>query len=96
MAAQWFTLQLADGSLITGVIHGSGGVVGEGLHNIERIHREIRRATEGHRLGIFEPKPGHARVYPHYSAVDAGESVDVDLRGARLTDSITDVFAEAP
>ena len=80
--ARKFTLRLADGRVVTGPIQGAGGVVGTG--GAARLRIDISRASEGKRLSIYEPKPGFARVYPNYSALETGEPLDVDLRGAEL------------
>lgn len=78
-----YTIRQADGLLLHGPIHGCGGLV-EGRHGADRIELEIVRATEGDDLGIYEPRPGHARMWPNYSAAGNGEPVDTDLRGAVL------------
>lgn len=83
-----FSICLANGQIVVGAIHGSGGLVGGGKHNRDRIRREIARATIGKPLGICEPKPGHVRMYQAATAADAGESIEVDIRGARLVEEL--------
>jgi hypothetical protein len=82
MGATRYTLRLADGSIVTGSIHGAGGLVGGGENNAQRIRSQIDRASKGWPLGIYEPAPGHCSMY------DDGDSFDnwrrVDLRGAEL------------
>lgn len=84
LSSRAYTIRLATGELVTGPVHGSGGVVGHGQGNADRIRRAIRRANKGESTGLYEPQPGHARMYPAYSANDSGEPRDVDLRGAEL------------
>lgn len=83
-----YAIKLADGRIVVGAIQGSGGLVGSGAHNRARIRREIARATAGNPLGICEPKTGHALLYPSATAVDAGPSEAIDLRGAELFEEL--------
>lgn len=77
----YYTITLADGlETVTGPVHGSGGVLGS--RDLPRLRREIHLANEGRALGIFEPLPGHCRVWTRYSAEGTGPGTDVDLRGA--------------
>lgn len=82
--ARRYTIRLATGALVTGPVQGSGGVIGSGEHNLARLQTQTRRANAGEPLGIYEPRPGHVVMYPHYSAHDTGEPVEVDLRGAEV------------
>jgi hypothetical protein len=62
-----------DGSVITGVVHGSGGALSgrDALHRLEVLRRK-------HLLGRL-PRPAQLRVYPEYSAASDGPVVLVDL-----------------
>lgn len=95
MSATLYTLQLADGRVVTGPIHGSGGLIGGGIQNWDRVQRQIARATEGDGLGVYEPKPGHARMYLNYDR-DGGDPIDVDLRGALLAAYESDGVVTGP
>lgn len=78
-----WAFRLADGSVIVGPVQGSGGVIDfEGGRY--RLLRAIDRAREGRDLGIYEPAPGHVRVFPRYTPMGNGEPVDIDLRTAVL------------
>lgn len=81
MAAQIFRLRLATGEFVTGAVHGSGGQIARGAHNTDRLRRAIRLAEAGRDTGIYQPKPGHARVYLDRDNVT---TTDVDLRGAQV------------
>lgn len=85
MPATHYHIKQRNGISVRGPIHGSGGIVGGGPHNRRRLQLEIDHATQGEPLGIFEPKPGHARMYTDYGP-DGGTPIDVDLRGAVLLD----------
>jgi hypothetical protein len=83
MAIDKFTLKLADGSVVTGAIHGSGGII-RGERGAERIRKSIKLADDGRDLGVYEPRPGHVRMYLNYTAAESGGPIDVDLRQASL------------
>lgn len=88
MRASRWTFQIVDGSTVTGPVHGAGGLVGEaGLY---RLQVAVRRAKAGLPLALYEPSPGHVRVYPDYSSAGDREPVDIDLR--RVT-AVTPVVA---
>jgi hypothetical protein len=73
------TIREASGCVHAGIhLHGAGGPM-----NRQGIEREIRRATAGRDLLIYEPVPGHARAYVQTSLVDCNERI-IDLRGAML------------
>lgn len=92
-----FDLDLADGRKLRGVrIQGNGGEMGAAWSHLigkpsERLARrdEVRRlrklaqwAEQGRALPIYEPQPGHVKVY-HGSLND--ETVEiVDIRGAKV------------
>ena len=78
MSTPRFTIIPTKGRPVTGVVQGSGG----SITTIARLQGAINRATRGHDSGIYEPKPGHAAVYPNYSAHGNGRMVTVDMRGA--------------
>jgi hypothetical protein len=73
-----FTIITKRGKSVTGVVQGAGG----SISTLARLTGAINRATRGHDSGIYEPKPGHAAVYPKYSARSDGKMVAVDMRGA--------------
>lgn len=79
-----FEFLLADGRVVTGVVHGCGGVLSR-PGDLERLQLSIERAKEGDPLAVYEPRPGHVRVYPHYSAYHQGDHIDVGLRGATVS-----------
>ncbi len=83
VSAHRFAIQLADGRAVVGPVQGCGGVV-ERRGGFGRIRVAIVNAEEGLPTGLYEPRPGYARVYPDYSAQGQGEPVDVDLRGAEV------------
>lgn len=77
------TIRLASGELVEGVsIHGCGGAIAR-QHGRARIEGIIARATEGKPLGVYEPLPGHVRVYRQTAREDLDDRI-VDLRGAQL------------
>jgi hypothetical protein len=78
-----YLIKQANGIYVRGPVHGCGGLIGGGSHNFDRLAKQIERANEGDELGIYEPKPGHARMYIDYGR-DGGTPIDVDLRGATL------------
>jgi len=83
MPATRYTLKLATGEIVTGCIHGSGGLVGGGPHNADRVRKLIERASKGWSLSVYEPKPGHCAMYPAYDT-DFSAWRHVDLRGAEF------------
>lgn len=85
MSAQRFRLELADGRVVTGAVHGSGGLIA-GPAGITRLTLAVDRAERGRRLDLYEPRPGGVRVYPDYGAAGSGEPVDVPLAGARVSE----------
>ena len=87
MATLLVQFKLADGSFVAGAVHGSGGLVA-GPQGHDRIERAIRQANKGRDTGLYEPKPGHARVYRDASALSADNPIDIDLRGASLVSSM--------
>lgn len=80
-----YTMRLATGEVLAGVdVHGSGGALREATDGARRLRKAIERATAGRPMvGIYEPRPGHVRVYRESAAGFADERV-VDLRGAAL------------
>lgn len=78
MSTPRFTIVTKRGKSYTGVVHGSGG----SITSLARLQGAISRATRGLDSGIYEPKPGHAAVFPNYSARGDGKKVIVDMRGA--------------
>ncbi len=70
-----------NGKSVVGVVQGNGGVLA-GIHGLKRLHAS---ADHGRILGLYEPLPGHVRVFPSYSAEGNGPHVDVDLLGASVT-----------
>jgi len=79
-------LRLADGRTVSGAIHGSGGIVA-GASRVARVERAIRQANKGRDTGLYEPNPGHARLYRMYSNISrdvAGNEIEIDLRGAEV------------
>lgn len=75
--AHRFAIQLADGSVVVGEVQGVDGPLPR-RGGFGRIAVAIVHAEEGFPTGLFEPVPGHARVYA------AGRTLDVDLRGAEV------------
>src|SRR6185503_3454878 len=79
--------ELADGRRVTGPVQGCGGTI-SAVGGVQRLTVEVTHARTGRRLGVYEPSPGHVRVFPNYSAAGNGDPVDVDLRqvlGVRLS-----------
>lgn len=93
MNAARFEITLADGRVVVGPVHGAGGVLNGDAGNLRRIEVAIERATRGdtRRRSLYEPRPGHARVYPDYCAASNGDPVDVNLAGARVRRYPTDI-----
>lgn len=84
-----FAIRPAGGRQVIGVVHGNGGVLGSdpahAAEDLRRLRVAVTRATLGDPLvGLFEPKPGHVRVYPSYSALGDGPAVDVSLVDAEV------------
>lgn len=84
MSTPRFTIVTKSGKAVTGVVHGAGG----SISTIARLRGAINRATRGHDSGIYEPKPGHAAVYPNYSAHGNGKMIAVDMRGAQAFEAV--------
>lgn len=89
MGATVYTLKLATGDIVCGCIHGSGGMVGSGDHNAQRVRVQIERATAGKPLAIYEPERGHCAMYDAKALRLAYPQWceawrNVDLRGAEL------------
>lgn len=82
IAASW-SFRLADGRTVTGPVIGSGGFV-EARGGRRRLTVAIERARAGAPLSIFEPEPGHVRIFPGFSAAGDGAPLDIDLRAAEL------------
>lgn len=78
MSTPRFTIVTKTGKVVTGVVHGSGG----SIRHLQGLNFAIRQATKGRDSTIYEPKPGHAAVYPDYNAAGNGRMVAVDMRGA--------------
>jgi len=78
MSTPRFRIVTKSGKVVTGVVQGAGG----SISTLARLKGAIHRATRGHDSGIYEPRPGHAAVYPNYSAQSNGRMVVVDMRGA--------------
>ncbi len=83
MSAHRFAIKLRDGEVVVGPVQGCGGVV-ERRGGFGRLRVAIVHAEEGLPTGLYEPRPGWARVYPEYSAQGQGPAIDVDLRGAEV------------
>ncbi len=83
----WFRFSIPGSPAVTGPVQGSGGVIRYGKEeSTRRLRRQSRLAREGKPLDIYEPRAGHVRVLPHYSAGGSGEPHrDVDLRRATFT-----------
>jgi len=83
----WFRFSTPGSPIVTGVVQGSGGVIRCGKEEAtRRLRRQTRLAREGKPLDIYEPRVGHVRVFPNYSADGSGEPHrDVDLRRATFT-----------
>ena len=78
-----FRITTKDGLVFFGQVHGCGGVIAaesdrQRERQLARLLAEIGVAGLGRNLRIFEPKPGHCRMYLDGS----GEVVDVPLAGA--------------
>jgi hypothetical protein len=85
----WYRFKLADGRVVVGAVQGSGGVIGgrsvaEATDGVRRLRVAIKRAEEGERTGIYEPKPGHACLYPEYSFASQGPRISIPLVGATV------------
>jgi hypothetical protein len=78
IAARW-TFRLADGRTVTGPVQGSGGFVAE-RGGRERLLGAMRRARAGQPLAIYEPAPGHVRIFPAFTVGADGAPLDLDLR----------------
>ncbi len=76
---------LSDGAIVSGVVHGNGGVIANCGDARRRILTAQRRARAGRETMLYEPLPGHVRVYPKYSASSDGEAVDVDLLTSEMS-----------
>ena len=86
----WFRFSTPGSPIVTGVVQGSGGVIRCGKEEAtRRLRRQTRLAREGKPLDIYEPRVGHVRVFPNYSADGSDGSGephrDVDLRHATFT-----------
>lgn len=92
-----FRITTASGKTVTGLVQGSGGVIGSvdvlddqetvDRYALERMRRYIRMAELGHELGIYEPEPGHVKVYTDVRkhAFEANPPWEaVPLKGARV------------
>lgn len=78
-----FIITTPEGMSVAGVVHGSGGVVTH-AQDVHRLRADARKAAQGKRLSIYEPKPGHARVFTDYSFKESGPYVDISLIGATI------------
>ena len=93
-----FDLTLANGAALHDIrIQGHGGELGGAVahligtpseehalqETLQRLQRMIRAANEGKPLAIYEPAPGHIKVYHGPANSDRAEVVDV--RGATAT-----------
>lgn len=52
--------------------------------SLARLQAQIRLASKGRPLGIYEPAPGHCAMYPNFSASGNGPVVLVNLSGATV------------
>lgn len=91
-----FNLTLADGRKLAGVrVHGAGGEIGAGCyenrthakqHALKRLRGVVDLAENGRPLTVYEPKPGHVKVYVGaWKPSEDEETVEiVDIRGASV------------
>lgn len=67
-------------------MQGSGGLLGQSRKRVLGLMDTLqRRAQESAPLGVYEPIPGHVRVYPDYSYAGHGDGVDVSLIDCKVT-----------
>jgi hypothetical protein len=83
MSTPRFRIITKRGKVVTGVVQGSGG----SIETLARLRGVISLATRGRDSGIYEPKPGHAAVYPNFNAHGDGKMVAVDMRGATASEA---------
>lgn len=86
-----FRVTLASGRIVEGPIQGNGGKLGGGsMHAghgraraaaIRSLDAALRAAHDGRDIGIFEPRPGHAAIYPDYCAESDGIYEPIPLEG---------------
>lgn len=83
-----FFIRAADGGFVSGCVQGAGGILASGFGGgstpLERLQTDARRAAQGLRLSVYEPAPGHVRVYPEYSAAGNGPHVDICIVNATI------------
>lgn len=89
-----FRITTAKGLVITGPVHGNGGLLGASCshlpfgereqHALKRLKRQQEFAEEGRELAIYEPEPGCCAMKPEFSAESDGPVVPVPLKGAKI------------
>ena len=95
MSGTRFDIKLKGGRKLLNVrVQGNGGEVGADStgerqlrqHEV-RMRGAIRVMTEGKRSSIYEPEPGHAKIYfGEWKGDEAWETIEVvDLRGADVS-----------
>lgn len=75
-----FTIKPRRGRAISGHVRGAGGAI----QTRERLERQIRLASKGRPLRIYEPGAGHALLLTRCTAQSDGPGTPIDLRGARI------------
>lgn len=95
MIAVKIRAELADGKVHVGPIMGNGGMIGSSTLHVGRELAERQalyvlrlcqdRVADGRGLPVFEPKPGHVAIYPHFSASTDGERIYIPLAGTTFT-----------
>jgi hypothetical protein len=83
------TLRLKNKKVVTGVVQGSGGLIRDLKRRSaeEQVRVLIDRANDGDPLSVYEPKPGHVKLWQGMSVGDNGKGVVVNLKGARVVRS---------
>jgi hypothetical protein len=81
-----YKITTRDGQTVAGRVQGNGGMLGgDSSRKALGGLNELRQAASGeYPFGGYEPKPGHVRVYPEFSANGNGPSVDVPIVGATV------------
>lgn len=69
---------------VEGRVQGNGGVLGGDTPRARFAGLQALRlaASGAYPFGGYEPKPGHVRVYPNFTAEGNGAHVDVQIVGA--------------
>jgi hypothetical protein len=77
-------VKLATGESLVGVVHDRGQNQVLGRDQLGILNAAIVHAEEGLRTGIYEPKPGWARLYPEWDHQGDSYAVDFPLAGAEV------------